>query len=116
MKKLTYFQIVGLYKALEGAKLTKLQGADKYKVLRNLRALRAAGKGWDEMVKDAQTKLDGDEILAMIDEEGARSIEVAIEPLGADVVSKLMGSNPEWPVGAIDLVDEILTAAESDGI
>lgn len=54
--------IVNLYEVLKSAKLTKMEDADKYAVIKVLRKLRPAAEKFDADKKDASERLKTDEL------------------------------------------------------
>lgn len=62
-------EIVGLYKVLSEAKLTKVEEADKYSVIKILRKLRPTAESFEAYQKDAQERLkpeNWEDVLAKV--------------------------------------------------
>lgn len=57
--------IVNAYNVLNAAKLTKLADADKFTVIRAMRALKPIYTGYEEAVKDAQERLKPEDFDAL---------------------------------------------------
>lgn len=53
-------EIVGVYKLLSDAKLTKMESSDKFKVIKMMRAMRPTSDEWDEFLKTVDEKLKKD--------------------------------------------------------
>lgn len=49
------------YQVINSAKLTKMEDADKFKVIKAIRAMKPHVKAFEDLVKDAREKLKGDE-------------------------------------------------------
>ncbi len=61
-------EIVNAYHKLTAAKISKMENADKYRVIKAIRAIKPVATDYDEFTKDAQERLRGDnhdEIVAM---------------------------------------------------
>lgn len=59
-------EIVGVYKLLGEAKLTKMESSDKFKVIKMMRAMRSTAEEWDAFLKNIDEKLkkeNHDEII-----------------------------------------------------
>lgn len=53
-------EIANSYTVLNEAKLTKMEDADKFKVIKALRAIKTIAKGYEDFTEDAKEKLKGD--------------------------------------------------------
>ena len=60
-KKMKTLDAVSAYNTLAGAKLNKLEDAEKFAVVRSLIGLKPVKTAFDDMVKDAYEKLKGDD-------------------------------------------------------
>lgn len=65
--KVTTEKIVGAYSILADAKITKMEDADKYKVIKMLRSLRGVALAFEEFRQDAVTRLRGEEHEKMVE-------------------------------------------------
>lgn len=54
-------EITNIYAVLNEAKLTKMEDADKFKVIKALRAIKPIAKGYEDFVEDAKNKLKGED-------------------------------------------------------
>lgn len=52
--------IIGVYKVLSDAKLTKMESSDKFKVIKMMRAMRPIAEEWDSFLKTVDEKLKKD--------------------------------------------------------
>lgn len=50
-------EIVGAYKLLNDAKLTKMESGDKFKVIKIMRSMKPAAEEWDSFLKTVDDKL-----------------------------------------------------------
>lgn len=57
--------IVSIYAFLNEAKLTKMEDADKFTVIKALRVFKPVAKGYEDFIEDAKNKLKGEEHDAM---------------------------------------------------
>lgn len=53
--------ITNVYVILNEAKLTKMEDADKFKVIKALRVIKPVAKGYEEFAEEAKNKLKGDD-------------------------------------------------------
>lgn len=53
-------EIVNAFNALNGAKLAKMQDADKFVLIKAMKALKPTKTAYEDFVKDAQEKLKGE--------------------------------------------------------
>lgn len=53
--------ITNVYAILNEAKLTKMEDADKFKVIKALRVIKPIAKGYEEFAEEAKNKLKGDD-------------------------------------------------------
>ena len=53
-------KIVSVYKTMNDSKLTKMEDADKFKVIKALRAIKPISEGYEEFVKLTHEKLKDD--------------------------------------------------------
>lgn len=58
-------EIVKAYRIINEAKLTKMEDADKYKVIKAIRALKPIATSFDDFTKEAQERLKGEEFANM---------------------------------------------------
>lgn len=58
-------EIVKAYRIINEAKLTKMEDADKYKVIKAIRALKPIVTSFEDFTKDAQERLKGEEFANM---------------------------------------------------
>ena len=54
-------EITNIYAVLNEAKLTKMDDADKFKVIKALRVIKPVAKGYEDFVEEAKNKLKGDD-------------------------------------------------------
>ena len=54
-------EITNIYAVLNEAKLTKMDDADKFKVIKVLRVIKPVAKGYEDFVEDVKNKLKGDD-------------------------------------------------------
>ena len=54
-------EITNIFAVLNEAKLTKMEDADKFKVIKALRAIKPIAKGYEDFVEDAKNKLKGED-------------------------------------------------------
>ena len=54
-------EITNIYAVLNEAKLTKMDDADKFKVIKALRVIKPVAKGYEDFVEDVKNKLKGDD-------------------------------------------------------
>ena len=54
-------EITNIYAVLNEAKLTKMEDADKFKVIKALRAIKPVAKGYEDFVEEAKNKLKADD-------------------------------------------------------
>lgn len=64
-KTMKTIDIVNAYNVLNAAKLSKLADADKFTVIRAMRALKPIYTGYEEAVKDAQERLKPEDFDAL---------------------------------------------------
>lgn len=57
--------IVSAYRTINAAKLTKMYDADKYKVIKAIRAMKPIATSFDDFTKEAQERLKDDDFSAM---------------------------------------------------
>jgi len=67
MKKVTTKQISEVYAKLADAKITKMEDADKFKVIKALKQLKSIATAYEDFKKDAGEKLKGEEHDKMIE-------------------------------------------------
>ena len=65
--------VVFAFRLLSGAKLSKMDDADKFKVIKATRAFRTTAKDFDEFLKDAQEKLKPENFEEM--QESAKNMK-----------------------------------------
>ena len=58
-------KIVSVYKTMNDSKLTKMEDADKFKVIKALRAIKPISEGYEEFVKLTHEKLKDDKMEEM---------------------------------------------------
>lgn len=58
-------EIVKAYRIINEAKLTKMEDADKYKVIKAIRAMKPIATSFEDFTKDAQERLKGEEFANM---------------------------------------------------
>lgn len=58
-------KIVSVYKTMNDSKLTKMEDADKFKVIKALRAIKPINEGYEEFVKLTHEKLKDDKMEEM---------------------------------------------------
>lgn len=58
-------EIVKAYRIINEAKLTKMEDADKYKVIKAIRAMKPIATSFDDFTKEAQERLKDDDFSAM---------------------------------------------------
>lgn len=58
-------KIVSVYKTMNDSKLTKMEDADKFKVIKALRAIKPISEGYEEFVKLTYEKLKDDKMEEM---------------------------------------------------
>ena len=54
-------EITNIYAVLNEAKLTKMEDADKFKVIKALRVIKPVAKGYEDFVEEAKNKLKADD-------------------------------------------------------
>ena len=54
-------EITNIYAVLNEAKLTKMDDADKFKVIKALRVIKPVAKGYEDFVEEAKNKLKADD-------------------------------------------------------
>ena len=54
-------EITNIYAVLNEAKLTKMDDADKFKVIKALRVIKPIAKGYEDFIEEAKNKLKGDD-------------------------------------------------------
>ena len=54
-------EITNIFAVLNEAKLTKMEDADKFKVIKALRAIKPIAKGYEDFVEEAKNKLKADD-------------------------------------------------------
>ena len=64
-------EITNIYVVLNEAKLTKMDDADKFKVIKVLRVIKPVAKGYEDFVEDVKNKLKGDDHDKMIEKAQA---------------------------------------------
>lgn len=121
---------------LESAKLTKLEGAKKFKVIKAIRQLKKVAADFDDELKYAQEKLkpenfdaiveklrkqeqtsnEENEIIRKYDSEVSeymkseleKEISLDFEPLSQGEMYLLADSNPEWNVAQLTAVQDAI--------
>lgn len=121
---------------LESAKLTKLEGAKKFKVIKAIRQLKKVAADFDDELKYAQEKLkpenfdaiveklrkqeqtsnEENEIIRKYDSEVSeymkseleKEISLDFEPLSQEEMYLLADSNPEWNVAQLTAVQDAI--------
>lgn len=58
--KLKVSDVVNIYKPLNTSKLTKMESADKFKVLKAMRAMKPIADEWDSFITTIDSKLQGE--------------------------------------------------------
>ena len=64
-------EITNIYVVLNEAKLTKMDDADKFKVIKVLRVIKPVAKGYKDFVEEVKNKLKGDDNDKMIEKAQA---------------------------------------------
>ena len=54
-------EITNIYAVLNEAKLTKMDDADKFKVIKALRVIKPIAKGYEDLIEEAKNKRKGDD-------------------------------------------------------
>ena len=54
-------EITNIYAVLNEAKLTKMEDADKFKVIKALRVIKPIAKGYEDFIEEAKNQLKGDD-------------------------------------------------------
>ena len=109
--------ITNVYAILNEAKLTKMEDADKFKVIKALRVIKPIAKGYEDFVEDAKNKLKDEKYEDMSNKaqdwnkanqnkkrssltEAEKEVEVEFEKLSEDAFCKLVSSN-DWTCSQI---------------
>lgn len=58
-------QVVAVYKLINESKLTKMEDADKFKIIKIMRAMKPIATSYEDFQKDAQEKLKDDNFEVM---------------------------------------------------
>lgn len=58
-------EIRNIYEILNEAKLTKMEDADKFKVIKALRSIKPIAKGYEDFIEEAKNKLKDDDFDKM---------------------------------------------------
>ena len=95
-------KIVSVYKTMNDSKLTKMEDADKFKVIKALRAIKPISEGYEEFVKLTHEKLKDDK-----KEEGDKENELTYDKLSEDAFGKYIASN-DFNVSTIMDLQEVL--------
>ena len=66
-------EITNIFAVLNEAKLTKMEDADKFKVIKALRAIKPIAKGYEDFVEDAKNKLKGELVIR---NDGGSKLEI----------------------------------------
>ena len=70
-------KIVSVYKTMNDSKLTKMEDADKFKVIKALRAIKPISEGYEEFVKLTHEKLKDDKMQEM--QSQGKEVEYSFE-------------------------------------
>lgn len=150
-KNITIERVINVYKALDGAKMSKLETPDRYLLIRALRPMRRIDADFAEFREDAVKRLRPDnyddiaakvnkfntlktvqereaaiedtatrealeanykfntEVSECVKDELAKEVELEFAPLSEDAFGKLMESNPDWALGLIAEIEDVLT-------
>lgn len=150
-KNITIERVINVYKALDGAKMSKLETSDRYLLIRALRPMRRIDADFAEFREDAVKRLRPDnyddiaakvnkfnalktveereaaiedtatrealeanykfntEVSECVKDELGREVELEFAPLSEDAFGKLMESNPDWALGLIAEIEDVLT-------
>lgn len=85
-------EMVSAYKILNEAKLTKMDDADKFKVIKALRAMKVIAKDFEDFMDDAKEKLKGEnheEMLSKAQEWNSKHGNSKLGDLSAEEAKEL---------------------------
>lgn len=131
--------IVSVFRAINQAKLSKLDTAEKFAVIKAARAIKPTAANFDDFVKDAREKLEPDnfaeiqekmndfnkltdneknEVNSVVtklnqdlqkcaEDELNKEVEIEIEALSDEIISKLADSN-DFTVETILMIQDVL--------
>ncbi|MDE7440641.1 MAG: hypothetical protein K2M69_00535 [Muribaculaceae bacterium] len=139
--KKTTDQIVTAYRLLNNAKLSKMEDAEKFAVIKIARKLRKASADFDELVKDAQERLKPDnfdiiaskmqankeltpeesaavekynrDITACVREELEKEVEPDFEPISEEAFGRLIASN-DFSTAEVIAIDDVICSGNDE--
>ena len=112
MKKIATEKVLNVYNLINEAKISKMDDADKFKMIKIARALKPVATSFEDFKKDAGEKLKGENHDKMVEkaqqwQEAAKENELDFEPLGEEAFGKLVASN-DWTLGQITAIEEVI--------
>lgn len=102
-------EAVNLYRILDGAKPTKMNSDDKHKLITNFLSLKKIATDFQEFVDTTRSSIEDEKEINMVcNKEAMKEIEVNIKKMGNEAFNALVDSNPDWTLGQISYIGDIL--------